>query len=97
MEFQGRAEQNTTVTWLKDGVPLSQENSQRRIETVFQSEQLRGTSSLVFDPISRRDMGVYRMVLDSSLGADVFPDAERRAETNFQLDVVGELEKKFRL
>ena len=92
MEFQGREEQNSTVSWFKDGVALTLGSSQRRIETTFLSEQLRGASSLVFfDGISRGDAGVYQMMLDSNLGAEIFPDDQRRAETSFQVDVVGEL------
>ena len=90
VEFQGREEQNSTVTWFRDNEALTLNSPKRRIETTFQSGQLRGTTSLIFDEISRADAGVYRMMLDSNLDAGIFPDDQRMAETSFQFAVMGE-------
>ena len=42
-----------------------------------------------FDPVTRSDMGVYRVTLESPLDNDVIATQLRRAEATFQIAVIG--------
>ena len=77
--------QNIVATWYKDGTRLDAS----RIQTTFTASE-NGITSLSFDPITRRDAGVYRVVVETQLGSGVIPVRERRAEVEFQVDVTGE-------
>ena len=77
--------QNIVATWYKDGTPLAAS----RIQTTFIASE-NGVTSLSFDPITRRDAGVYRVVVETQLGSGVIPVSQRRAEVEFQVDVTGE-------
>ena len=77
--------QNIVATWYQDGTPLDAS----RIQTSFTTSE-NGTTSLSLDPITRRDAGVYRVVVETQLGSGVIAVRERRAEVEFQVDVTGE-------
>ena len=77
--------QNIVATWYKDGTPLDAS----QIQTSFTTSE-NGTTSLSFDPITRVDAGVYRVVVETQLGSGVIAVRERRAEVEFQVDVTGE-------
>ena len=72
--------QNIVAIWYQDSTPLDASRIQTRD----------GVTSLSFDPITRRDAGVYRVVVETQLGSGVIPVRERRAEVEFQVDVTGE-------
>ena len=59
------------------------------IQTTFTASD-NGTTTLSFDPISRRDAGIYRVVVETQLGSEVIALSERKAEVEFQVDVTGE-------
>ena len=77
--------QNYVATWYKDGTPLAT----NQIQTSFTDSE-NGSTRLSFDPITRRDAGVYRVVVETQLGSGVIAVSERRAEVEFQVDVTGE-------
>jgi len=73
------------ATWYKDGTPLAPS----RIQTTFSNSNT-GTTCLTFDAITRGDAGVYRVEVVTHQGSGTVPDQDRRAETSFQVDVMGE-------
>ena len=79
-------EQNIQITWEKDGVPLS---PNYQVSTAYDSSQLTGSTSLHFSPLQRKDKGVYRVVLESMVGAGFLPRDLLYREVSFQLDVNG--------
>ena len=85
VEFRGRMTQNIVTTWYQDGTPLAA----NRIQTTFTASD-NGTTSLSFDPITRRDAGIYRVVVETQLGSEVIALSERRAEIVFRVGITGE-------
>ena len=83
VEFQSRFRENTTVTWYQDGRALPEGRSQ----TQYSSEQA-GRTTLQFNPITRSDRGVYRVVVRNSFG--IIPLQLKESETSFQISIIGE-------
>ena len=77
--------QNIVATWYQDDTPLDAS----RAQTSFTGSE-NGITSLSLDPITRRDAGVYRVVVETQLGNGVIAVRERRAEVEFQVNVTGE-------
>ena len=86
VNFNGRMEQNIQITWEKDGRPLP---PNYQVATTYDSFQLTGSTSLHFSAIQRKDRGVYRVVLESMLGAEFLPRNLLYREVSFQLNVTG--------
>ena len=76
------------VTWYKNGSPLSP-RLQSSVVTTYDDLRLTGRTSLNVTSIQRRDSGVYRVVLESQLGAGVLPRDVLYEEISFQVDVNG--------
>ena len=83
VEFQSRFRENTTVTWYQDGRALPE----GRAQTQYSSEQA-GRTTLQFNPITRSDRGVYRVVVRNSFG--IIPLQLKESETSFQISIIGE-------
>ena len=77
--------QNIVATWYKDDTPVTA----NRIQTTFTASD-NGTTSLSFDPITRRNAGIYRVVVETQLGSEVIAVSERRAEVEFRVGITGE-------
>ncbi len=84
IHFTGRVEQNTSVTWTWNSLLIPDTN----IQTIF-TEEAEGESTLSCNPFLRADNGVYRVVVQSTLGAGILSSGLLIDEANFQVDVVG--------
>ena len=78
------------VTWYKGGSPLSL-RLQNSVVTTYDDFRLTGRTSLNVSSVQRTDSGVYRVVLESQLGAGVLPQEVLYKEISFQMDVIGRL------
>ena len=83
VEFQSRFRENTTVTWYQDGRALPEGRTQTQY-----SSKLGGQTTLQFNPITRSDRGVYRVVVRNSFG--IIPLQLKESETSFQISIIGE-------
>ena len=79
-------EQNIQITWYKDGSPLP---ANYHVSTAYDSFELTGSTTLDFSAIQRKDSGVYRVVLESMLGAGSLSRDLLYQEISFQVNVIG--------
>ena len=84
VKFQSRFRENTTVTWYQDGRALPE----GRVQTQYSSSKLGGRTTLQFNPITRSDRGMYRVVVRNSFG--IIPLHLKQSETSFQVSIFGE-------
>ena len=88
VDFNGRhgMGQNIQITWEKDGRPLPAEY---QVTTTYNSlnSPPTGRTSLTFS--QRKDTGVYRVIITSTLGAGSVPSSLLTDETSFQVNVIG--------
>ena len=86
VDFNGRMGQNIQITWEKDGRPLPAEY---QVITTYNSlnSPPTGRTSLTFS--QRKDTGVYRVIVSSTLGAGSVPSSLLTDETSFQVNVIG--------
>ena len=84
VKFQSRFRENTTVTWYQDGRALPE----GRVQTQYNSSKLGGRTTLQFNPITRSDRGMYRVVVRNSFG--IIPLQLKESETSFQVFIIGE-------
>ena len=82
----GRTGQNIQITWEKDGRPLPAEY---QVATTYSSltSPPTGRTSLMLS--QRKDTGVYRVIITSTLGAGSVPSSLLTDETSFQVNVIG--------
>ena len=86
VEFQSRLQENTNVTWYKDGD--SNAIPEGEIQTKYMDDGLNASTQLVFVAVTRSDRGVYRVVIEND--NDIIPLNQSRREANFQLNITGE-------
>ena len=84
VKFRSRLQENTVVTWFHDGEVIPS----NRIQTEYLTEAPNAVTQLSFDPILRRDSGVYRVVIRNNF--HLIPSDMNEVETSFQVDVEGE-------
>lgn len=89
VDFRGRRIHNLSITWFHNGLALATTDS--RIRNTFDASLGRGRTELSFPLAGRSDVGLYRVVLHSQVGApgELFSSQE---EVTFQIDVTGRLE-----
>ena len=89
LHFNGR-KNDTTVTWMKDGVTLSSQSSDYTIQTEY-SGNMNGVTSITFDVefLSRSLNGLYTVEVVNSNTA--VPEQDRRANYSFRINAIGEL------
>ena len=71
------------MAWYRDSNRLAE----GRVQTEYTSG-LDGRTAVSFDPISRSDGGVYRVVIENS--DRIIPQLQRTVETSFNVSVIGE-------
>ena len=71
------------MAWYRDSSRLAE----GRVQTEYTS-RLDGRTAVSFDPISRSDSGVYRVVIENS--DLIIPQLQRTVETSFNVSVIGE-------
>lgn len=89
VDFTGRVEQELQITWEKDGRPLPADYQVTTTYNGFNSPPT-GRTSLSFSTIQRKDSGVYRVVFNSTLGAESLPSHLLTDKASFQVNVEGE-------
>ena len=76
---------NTTVTWWKEGVPLTTD-SDTNIRTT-EASLPNSTTKLTFDPTRRSDSGEYRVSVENR--NDVIPRLLQFVQVSFTVRVIG--------
>ena len=86
--FQSRFMDNTTVTWWKDGTPLttSDEHNIQQTETAPPNS----TTTLILNPTRRNDMGEYKVSVENQF--NVIPRALQYTELCLRIRIIGELQ-----
>ena len=82
VRFLSSFESNTTVTWNFNSLPLSR---QELVRTEYENETA-GSTSLHFTQLTRRDKGVYTVIIDNNM--TLLP-LENSARTDFIIRVEG--------
>ena len=80
--FQSYQNVTTTVSWFKNGIPISSTNITTRYGPAPNA-----TTELCFEPITRENQGRYRVEIENT--AEVIPDEMRTAVATFDVDVHG--------
>lgn len=83
--FQSSFEEDTSVRWLLNNVPLEDESI---VATQYDTQDTNtGTTSLQFSPLTRADKGTYTVIISNTMS--VIPVNRRSVDTNFRINVVG--------
>ena len=84
VQFQSRFQTDTVIVWYKNedtAVP------QDLIQTSYEND-LSGRTQVQFQPLRRRDAGVYRVVIENTFQG--IPVGLRQTEASFRVQVTGE-------
>ena len=71
------------MSWFHNDRPIPS----NLVQTEYLTEAPNAVTRLSFDPVLRKDSGVYRVVIENSF--HLIPSQDKQVETAFQVDVVG--------